>query len=61
MQNGVFWMRENHAGLPEKGTTNGHQWTRMGMTKNQMANANRVCFFVDSIFLGTGEERVDGR
>ena len=27
------------------------------MTESQMPNANRMCFYVDSIFLGFGEER----
>ena len=41
----------------ERATTNSHECTRMRMAKTEVANANRVCFFVDSIFLGTGEER----
>ena len=34
VQDGVFLMRENHAGESEGATTNSHQWTRRGMTKN---------------------------
>jgi len=57
VQNGVAWMRENHASGGARMTMNSHGWTRMRMTKNQM-RANRMCFFVDSIFLGSGEEQV---